>query len=256
MSNTLAVTALAQVNIEEAFNDGASSVAEFVPKFIAFLVILIIGWFIARALRALVSKGLEKVRFDRAVERGGIARALSNTNYDAISLVAALVYYAVLLIALQMAFGVFGPNPVSDMIASIVAWLPMAIVAIIIVVIAAAIARVVRDLLEGILSELSFGSMLAKITSWFIIGLGVIAALNQVGIATTVTSPVLIAFLATLGGIVVIGVGGGLIRPMQQRWEGWLGHIEQETARVAQQSDSAAAYVATEPSAGDTGSLA
>ena len=42
-----------------------------------------------------------------------------------------------------------------------------------------------------------------------IVGLGVIAALNQIGVATTVTTPVLIAVLATGGGVIVVGVGGG-----------------------------------------------
>ena len=50
-----------------------------------------------------------------------------------------------------------------------------------------------------------------------------IAALNQVGIATTVTQPVLIAVLATVAGILIVGVGGGLVRPMQQRWDALAG---------------------------------
>jgi hypothetical protein len=52
-----------------------------------------------------------------------------------------------------------------------------------------------------------------------IIGFGVIAALDQVGVAGSVTTPVLIAVLATIGGVIVVGVGGGLVQPMQDRWE-------------------------------------
>ena len=61
------------------------------------------------------------------------------------------------------------------------------------------------------------------------VALGVIAALNQVGIGTTVTLPVLIAVLATISGIMIVGVGGGLIGPMRNRWEGWLSNFEAET---------------------------
>lgn len=149
----------------------------FVPRLLAFLVIMFIGWLIAKAL----------------------------------------VYYAVLLIALQMAFGVFGTNPVSTMLTGIVAFLPRAVVAIVIVVAAGAVARAVRDLVTGALGGLSYGSLL-----------GIIAALNQMGVATSVTTPVLITALATVGGIAVIGVGGGLVRPMQQRWENWLHRAEDE----------------------------
>ncbi len=77
--------------------------------------------------------------------------------------------------------------------------------------------------------------MLANIASVFILGLGVIAALNQVGIATTVTTPVLVAVLATVGGIIVVGVGGGLIKPMQHRWEGYLNKAEAESGNIRQE---------------------
>ncbi len=38
----------------------------------------------------------------------------------------------------------------------------------------------------------------------------------------------LITILATVGGVIVVGVGGGLIRPMQQRWESYLSTAERE----------------------------
>ena len=74
--------------------------------------------------------------------------------------------------------------------------------------------------------------MLANIASVFILGLGIIAALNQIGIALTVTLPVLIAILGTIGGILVVGVGGGLIQPMRHRWEDYLNKAEQESRNL------------------------
>lgn len=219
---------LAAVDFGQGISNAWSTIATFVPKLLAFLVILFIGWLIAKGLAKVVDKVLERVGFDRVVERGGIDRMMSSSKYDASDIIAKLVYYAVLLIALQMAFGVFGDNPVSAMLTGIVAFLPRAVVAIVIVVVAGAVARAVRDLVTGALGGLSYGNLVGTIASVFIWGLGVIAALNQIGVATTVTMPVLITVLATLGGIAVVGLGGGLIRPMQQRWEGWLGRAEQE----------------------------
>jgi hypothetical protein len=57
-----------------------------------------------------------------------------------------------------------------------------------------------------------------------------------VGVATTVTTPVLIAILATIGGVIVVGVGGGLIKPMQHRWEGYLAKAEEEAPRIKRQA--------------------
>jgi hypothetical protein len=117
----------------------------------------------------------------------------------------------------------------------VIAFLPKLFVALIIVVVASAIAAAVRDLLSNALSGLSYGRMLANIASIFILGLGVIAALNQVGVAVTVTLPVLVAVLATIGGILVVGVGGGLIKPMQERWDRYLTTAEEESQNIRQE---------------------
>src|SRR6478736_488604 len=218
-------------NLSTSLTDLWRSVALFVPKFVAFLLILLIGWFVAKAIGKAVDKILERVGFDRAVERGGIKKALAKSQYDASGIVGKLVYYALLLFVLQLAFGVFGPNPISELITGVIAFLPKAIVAIIIVVVASAIAAAVRELISNTLGGLSYGKVLANIASVFILGLGIIAALNQVGIATTVTTPVLIAVLATVAGILIVGVGGGLVKPMQARWDRWLDRAETESAR-------------------------
>ncbi|QGL47671.1 hypothetical protein GCE86_11930 [Micromonospora terminaliae] len=220
-------------NFGDAVGDAFRSVMLFLPKAVAFIAILIVGWLVAKAVLKIVDKVLERVHFDRAVERGGIKTALARSKYDASDIVAKLAYYAVLLVTLQLAFGIWGPNPISDLIHGVVAWLPRAFVAIVIVVVAAAIAKAVKDIISSALGGLSYGRVLANIASVFILGLGVIAALNQIGVATTVTTPVLIAVLATVGGILIVGVGGGLVRPMQSRWENWLARAEEESRTIA-----------------------
>ncbi|GGM24752.1 hypothetical protein GCM10012279_48990 [Micromonospora yangpuensis] len=219
-------------NVGDAVGDAFRAVLLFLPKALAFVAILVAGWLVAKAVLKIVDKVLERVGFDRAVERGGIRTALARSRYDASDIVAKLAYYGVLLLTLYLAFGIWGPNPISDLIAGIIGWLPRAFVAIVIIVVAAAIANAVKDIISSALGGLSYGRMLANVASWFILGLGVIAALNQIGIATTVTTPVLIAVLATVGGILVVGVGGGLVRPMQYRWEGWLSRAEQESRTI------------------------
>jgi hypothetical protein len=208
------------------------SVLAIAPKLVLFLVILIVGWVVAKLIAKAVDKILERVGFDRAVERGGMRRALERSNYDASTIVSKIVYFALLLIVLNFAFGVFGPNPVSDLIAGVIAFLPRLLVALIIIVVAAAIAAAVRDIVSNALSGFSYGRSLGTIASVFILGLGIIAALNQVGIALTVTMPVLIAVLATIAGILVVGVGGGLIKPMQERWENYLTTAEREGRNI------------------------
>jgi uncharacterized membrane protein len=228
----------AAVDFGQGISNAWTSIATFVPKLLAFLLIMFIGWLVAKAIAKAVVKVLERVGFDRVVERGGINRMLARSSFGASDIIAKLLYYAILLITLQIAFSAFGPNPVSAVLADVVTWLPRAVVAIVIVVVAGAIARAVRDLVTGALSGLSYGGLLGTMASVFVWGLGIIAALNQIGVATAVTLPVLITVLATIGGIAIVGVGGGLVRPMQSRWDRWLNRAEDEIPHARAVADA------------------
>ena len=243
------------LDMADRFSDGAGdmlrSILLFLPKALAFIVILLIGWLIAKAVRKLVDKILERVGFDRLVERGGVKTALAHSKYDASDIIAKLVYYAILLFTLQLAFGIWGPNPISSLITGVVAWLPQAFVAIIIIVVASAIAKGVKDLISGSLAGLSYGKLLANIASVFILGLGIIAALNQIGVATTVTTPILITVLAIIGGVIIVGAGGGLIKPMQTRWEGWLNAAAQESSKLTGRTTTTSTSYTAAPASTD-----
>ncbi|CAA9373148.1 MAG: CmpX [uncultured Nocardioidaceae bacterium] len=221
--------------MEDALTSALTTIATFVPKLVMFLVILLVGWLIAKALAKVANAVLERIGFDRAVERGGVKKALERSKYDASDIVGKLIYYVFFLFVLQLAFGVFGANPISALLQQVIGFLPSVIVAIVIIVVAAAIAKAIHDLVATTLGGLSYGKLLANIASAFILGLGIIAALNQVGVATTVTTPVLVAVLGTIAGILIVGVGGGMIRPMQARWDRWLSSAEQESGAFREQ---------------------
>lgn len=225
--------------MKSALTSGLTSIATFVPKLVVFLVILLVGWIIAKAIAKAINALLEKAGFDKAVERGGIKKALSGSKMDASDIVGKLVYYFLMLFVLQLAFGVFGPNPISDLLTQIITFIPSLIVAIIIIVVAAAIAAAVKTLIDGTLGGLSYGKVLSGLASAFILFLGVVAALNQIGVAATVTTPVLITVLATLAGVIIVGAGGGLIKPMQTRWESYLTKAEEEAPKIREHAANA-----------------
>ena len=70
---------LAAVDFETPISNGFSTVATFIPKLIGFLLILIIGYFIAKIIAKVVDKVLERVGFDGMVERGGIKKAMAKS---------------------------------------------------------------------------------------------------------------------------------------------------------------------------------
>lgn len=210
---------LAEIDFEQGISDAWARVAEFVPKLLGFLLVLIIGYFVAKAIGKIVDKVLERVGFDRAVERGGIKKALAKSKYDASDILGKVVFYALFLIVLQMAFGVFGSNPVSDLLEGVISYLPKVIAAILIVVITSAIAAAAREMLSASLGSLSYGEPVANAAGIAIVTFGVFAALNQLEIAPAIVTGLFYAVLAVVAGSAIIAIGGGGIAPMRTRWE-------------------------------------
>ena len=227
---------LAEINFSEGIEAAWSRIASFVPKFLGFLVILIIGYFVAKAISRILARILDRVGFNRAVERGGIAKAMERTRYDASDIVSKIVFYLIFLFVLQLAFGVFGPNPISRLIEGIIAFLPRLLVAIVIVVVAAAVAAAVREILQAALGGLSYGKVLANVAAAAIIVIGIFAALDQVQIAPRITTGLFYALLAIVAGSAIVAIGGGGIAPMRAQWERAMGRIQQEAPRLRQEA--------------------
>jgi Conserved TM helix len=232
------VSFLATVSWSQGIQNAWDQVVVWVPKFIGFLVILLIGYFIAKAIARILDRVLERVGFDRWVERGGVRAALERSRYDASSLLARIVFYAAMLFVLQLAFGVFGPNPISDIIHSVIGFLPRLFVAILIIVVASAIAAGVKDILAATMGSLSYGRMLATLASVAIVVIGVFAALSELQIATPIVNGLFYAMLAIIAGSAIVAIGGSGIGPMRRVWERSLSRIEEEAPRLRAQAST------------------
>jgi hypothetical protein len=233
------VSIVADIDLRSGIEDAWSEVATFVPQFLAFLVVLIIGYFVAKAIAKVLDAVLERVGFDALVERGGIKAALERSEYDASDILSKVVFYALLFIVLQMAFGIFGPNPVSDLLEGVIAYLPKVFAAILIVVIASAIAAAARELVTATLGNLSYARAVANAAGIAIVAVGVFAALNQLQIAPAIVNGLFYAVLAIVAGSAIIAIGGGGIAPMQQRWQRALQRYDEEKPRMQQQMQGA-----------------
>ena len=234
---------LAAVEWSRGIEDAWARVAAFVPKLLGFLFVLIVGYVVAKAIAKAFDQVLERVGFDKAVERGGVKKALANSRYDASSIVSKLAFYALFLLVLQLAFGIFGANPVSRMIEGVVAYLPKVFAAIVIVVVAAAIAAAVKEIVQSALGGLSYGKGLAVGASAAILTVGGFAALSQLQIAPAIINGLFYAVLAIFVGSAVIAVGGGGIKPMQERWQLALERWDQEKPQMQQEMSGAGGRV-------------
>lgn len=200
----------------------------FVPNLLLAIAILVIGYFVAKLACKLLNKLLERIGFDRVVERGGVKRALARTRYDASDLLSKVLFYMIMLFVLQFAFGIFGPNPISAMLTALIAFLPNIFAAIVIVIVASAIAAAAKDILQATLAGLSYGRFLANLVAALIVATGIFAGLNQINIAPAIVNGLFYALLAVIAGSAIVAIGGGGIVPMRGVWDRALRRIERE----------------------------
>jgi hypothetical protein len=221
-----------RVDFTKGIEQAWTNFMAFVPKLLLAVVILVAGYVIVKLVCRMLEGILRRVGFDRLVERGGIKTVLSRTRYDASGLLAKLVFYAVMLLVLQFAIGVFGTNPVSTLLTAVIAFLPNIFAAIVLVVVVSAIAAAAKDILQAVLAGLSYGRLVANLAAAFIYATGIFAALNELNIAPAIVNGIFYAALAIIAGSAIVAVGGGGIVPMRARWEKVLGQVEREAPRL------------------------
>jgi Conserved TM helix len=223
---------IADVDFDAALEEAWENVVTFAPKLLGFFLILLIGFFIAKLLSKLTNSLLERFGFDGWVQRGALQTAFLRAKTDASDLIALIVFWAVFLITLQLAFGIWGPNPITDLIEGIIAYLPNVIAAVIILVIAAAIARVVTDVLTPALGAVRGGEWIARVAGIAILVVGIFAALNQLEIAPAIVNGLFYALLLVVAGSLLISFGVGGI-PLARRYlERWGGRADQAVGEI------------------------
>jgi Conserved TM helix len=223
---------LAQVDLEGGLEQAWENVVTFAPKLLGFFLILLIGFFIAKLLSRLTDALLERVGFDGWVERGTLTAAFQRAKTEPSDIIALIVFWTVFLIALQLAFGIWGPNPITDLIEGIIDYLPNVIAAVIILVIAGAIAKVVTDVVTAALGAVTGGQLIARVAGIAILVVGIFAALDQLEIAPAIVTGLFYALLVVVAGALVVAFGVGGIPIARRYLEQWTGRAEQKVGEI------------------------
>jgi hypothetical protein len=184
----------------------------FLPTLLGAIVLLIAGWFIAKFIAKLVHRGLHAVGFERAASRSGFGDMIesSGKGWTTSWLIAQMVKWFVFLLFVVAAANLLNMPQVTQLMNEIVLFIPQLIVALIIIVLGTMLAQVAAGVVRSAVSEMgiSGAGFIAKIAKYGIIAAAVVAAANQIGIATTVVNTLFIGLVATLA--LALGLAFGL----------------------------------------------
>jgi Conserved TM helix len=200
------------VEISDSLQRGLDEFIAFLPRLVGFLIILLIGWLIARVVKALLTKALEGVGLDRALSGGSagpyVARAMPDARPSEV--IGTIAFWFVFLGALAIAVSQLGIEALDNFLQSVVAYLPNVVVAILIFVVAGAIAAAVSGLVSRTLGDTATGRIVGAAAPVLIMGIATFMILDQLNIAPAIVEITYIALLGSvaLGMAIAFGLGG------------------------------------------------
>ena len=186
----------------------------YLPVLLGALVILIVGWIVAKAIRRLVDWLLKTIRFDSLADKAGISEILKkgDLKITAGEVISSIVYWLIIIMVLVMTVDALGLPKSSDILESLFAYVPKVIAALLVLVVAMFLASFVSGIVRTAAgnANLPKPQILAGISRWAIIIFAVTISLEQLGIAPLLVTA---TFNIILGGIVLalalaFGLGG------------------------------------------------
>jgi Mechanosensitive ion channel, conserved TM helix len=194
------------IDFTQPFEDAFSKLLSFIPNLLGGLVILVVGYFVAKVLGKLVGKLLGRVGFDQWMERAGVSGVLqrSGTGLTASAMLGKVVFWFVFLISFTMFASALGVPEISNFMSDMLGYIPRIFAAIVIICLAALFANFLAAIIRGATGN----ETLAKVGKYAILVYAAFAALTQLGIAVQLTGNTLLIVLA--GAALALGLAFGL----------------------------------------------
>lgn len=189
-------------------------VGDLLPRLGLALIILVIGYFFARAARFVVVKALRAGNFHVLSERAGMDGFLRDggVRADTTEIIGMLFYWIVILAALVIGFNGLGLNYITDLLVRVLLFVPKVIVAVIILAFGAYFARFIGNALTAYAKKLQLqdADLLGRLAQYAIATFVVLIALDQMNIGGDIVRQ---TFLIILAGVVLalalaFGIGG------------------------------------------------
>jgi len=200
--------------IAEPIRQMLTRILNYLPILLGALVILIVGWIVAKLIRRAVDLLLKAVRFDAMADKTGISGVIrkGDLKITAREVVSGLVYWLIIIMVLVMTVDALGLPKASDVLAGVFAYVPKVIAALLVLVVAMFLAGFVSGIVRTACANANMPKpeLIAGISKWAIIIFAVTIAMEELGIAPLLVGT---AFNIILGGVVLafalaFGLGG------------------------------------------------
>lgn len=203
----------------------------FLPKLLLAIVILVLGWLLAKFIRLMVVKGLKAINFQVLTDKAGIDGFLEQGGIrnGTTGVLGVLAYWIVILLTLMVAFNGLGLTYITELVSRVVLFIPKVIVAVLILAVGLYFARFISQMVSAYGKNVGMedAELFGRISQYAIMVFVALMALDQVDVVTDIIRQAFLILLAgtTLALALAFGIGGqkaaaGLLERWWSRKEG------------------------------------
>lgn len=188
--------------------------AAFVPRLLAALILLFVGWLLAKLIKSFMERFLRVIRFDRLADQSGIESFLrqGEINLSLSQIVSLLVYWLIMLIVIVTVFNSLGLESVAQLFNRIVLYTPQIIAAVLVLVFGSLFARFLSKIMYAYLNNIGVESArtMSRVAMYAIMVFVFFIALEELQIGEAITQ---LAFMIMFGAVglafaIAFGLGG------------------------------------------------
>ena len=200
-------------------------IAAFLPLLAVGIVVVLLGWLFAKAIRFAVEKALRAVNFNVLTERAGTDHFLRQGGLqgDTTTLFGLFTFWVVIIAALIIAFNAMGLTYITDLLQRVELFMPKVLVAMLVVVLGSYFAKFIGEAVHTycVDAQIPDSDILGRIARYLIMTFVIMIALSQIEVGGDIVQR---TFLIILFGLVLalalaFGLGGKeWAAAMLERW--------------------------------------
>lgn len=151
--------------IAQPFQGMVASILDFIPALFAATLIFVIGWFVAKVIRALLTNFLKGIGSEALAQKLGLNKLLEGTSLAQVvgTIVFVLIMIPVSISALEQ-LNISGiTTPAIGMLNNIMAMLPNIAIAIILIAVGVWVGRWIKQIIDQLLTRVGFNNLISHL---------------------------------------------------------------------------------------------
>lgn len=191
-------------------SDFLGHIVDGLPKFLGALLIILIGYLVAKAVAAAVHNILGRAQLNQRLHSGQGGNILQRAIPNPMGTIATIVYWVIFLFAISIAVSYLGIPVLVDFVKGIYAYLPNVLAAFLIFLVAGGVSGAVATLIANAMGDTPTGKIVGTVAPVVIMSVASFMILEQLKIAPAIVTLTygMILGSVSLGLALAFGLGG------------------------------------------------